>query len=335
MTRRRAPNVALALLASLALAAAAAAHPLAPSLFDLRERESGVLDVTWKMSLLQPSGADLRPELPPHCAPVSAPAALRDASSVTLRWAEDCGGRGIVGERLRVVGLDRSRTDTLVRVELRDGRRLQAVLSGGEASFVVPERQRPSRVAIDYSGLGVEHILSGLDHLLFVLGLVLLVLGRRALLATVTAFTLGHSVTLSLAVLGFVNFPPRAVELAIALSILVLAAELSRPGGGDAHVLRRRPWLLAFVFGLLHGLGFAGALAEVGLPPEEIPLSLLSFNVGIELGQLAFIAVVLLLRAVLRPRAARGPAWLSAAPAYAIGSLAAFWCIERAAAFVP
>jgi hydrogenase/urease accessory protein HupE len=334
MTWRSVRNLAPALLAAFALAGPAAAHLLAPSLFDLRERDSGVLDVAWKMSLLQAPSTDLRPELPPHCAPLSAPTARRDASGVTLRWAEDCGSRGIVGERLRVVGLDRSRTDALVRVELRDGRRLQAVLSGGEASFIVPERQRPARVVIDYVDLGVEHILSGLDHLLFVLGLVLLVQSRRTLLYTVTAFTLGHSVTLSLAVLGFVDFPPRLVEFAIASSILVLAAELSRPSEGEPHVLRRRPWALAFAFGLLHGLGFAGALAAVGLPPEEIPLSLLSFNVGIELGQLVFIAVVLLARAALRPRAARGPAWLQAAPAYAIGSLAAFWCIERAAALV-
>jgi len=333
MTSRSAPHVSAALLLLLAIAAPAAAHPLAPSLFDLRERESGVVDIVWKMSLLQPSGSDLRPELPPHCTPLSAPDIERDASSVTLRWSEDCGARGIVGERLRVVGLDSSRTDALLRVELRDGRRLQAVLSGGDASFLVSERQRPLRVVIDYAKLGVKHILSGLDHLLFVLGLVLLVRNRRTLLYTVTAFTLGHSVTLSLAVLGFVDFPPRLVEFGIALSILVLAAELSRPGG-DAHLLRRRPWALAFAFGLLHGLGFAGALAAVGLPPEEIPLSLFSFNVGIELGQLAFIAAVMLARAALRPRAARGPAWLQAAPAYAIGSLSAFWCIERAAALL-
>jgi len=331
MRLRCIPDITAALLSALLFAAPVAAHPLAPSLLDLRERESGLFDVVWKTSLLQPTGSLVRPELPLHCAPVAAPIAERDASSATLRWTEDCGARGIVDERLRVLGLDRSRTDALVRVELRDGRLLQAVLSGGDGSFVVPSRQRPSRVAIDYAGLGVEHILSGIDHLLFVLGLVLLVRSRRMLLYTVTAFTLGHSVTLSLAVLGFVNFPPRLVELAIAASILVLAAELSRPGDGGA--LRRRPWLLAFTFGLLHGLGFAGALAEVGLPPEEIPLSLLSFNVGIELGQLVFIAVVLLVRALLQLRAERGPAWLSAVPTYAIGSLAAFWCIERAAAF--
>jgi hydrogenase/urease accessory protein HupE len=332
MRPRRISAVVAALLLLLAFVAPAAAHPLAPSLLDVRERDAGRLEVVWKTSLLQPAGADLRPVLPPHCAPVADPVAERDASSATLRWTVDCGARGIVGERLRVLGLDRSRTDALVRVALRDGRRLQAVLNGADASVVVSERQRPAWVMIDYARLGVEHILSGVDHLLFVLGLVLLVRSSRMLLYTVTAFTLGHSVTLSLAVLGYVNFPSRLVELAIAISILVLAVELARPDDGDA--LRRRPWLLAFTFGLLHGLGFAGALAEVGLPPEEIPLSLLSFNIGIELGQLVFIAFVLLARALLRSRAERGPAWLGAVPTYAIGSLAAFWCIERAAALI-
>jgi hydrogenase/urease accessory protein HupE len=331
MMRRRLLVLIAALMSACALSAPAAAHPLAPSLFDVREREDGLHDVVWKASLLQPAGSDLRPELPPHCSPASTPTAEREAGGITVRWSEDCGERGIVNAPLRVLGLERSRTDALVRVELRDGRRFQAVLSGADAAFVVPERQRPARVAADYARLGMEHILSGLDHLLFVLGLVLLVSSRRNLIATVTAFTLGHSVTLSLAVLGFVRFPTRLVELAIAGSILVLAAELARPS--DAGGLRRRPWLLAFVFGLLHGLGFAGALAAVGLPPGDIPLALLAFNVGIELGQLAFIAVVLAAGALLRPSAGRGPAWLQAVPAYAIGSLAAMWCLERAVAF--
>jgi hydrogenase/urease accessory protein HupE len=328
--KRRRLHVLIAMLAACTLAAPVAAHPLAPSLFDIRERNDGLLDVVWKASLLQPRGSDLRPELPAHCAPASAPTAEREGGGMTVRWSEDCGERGIVNESLRVLGLERSRTDALVRVVLRDGRRFQAVLSGADASFVVPERQQPARVAADYARLGVEHILSGLDHLLFVLGLVLLVRSRRSLIATVTAFTLGHSVTLSLAVLGFVHFPTRLVELAIAGSILVLAVELARPS--DTGGLRRRPWVLTFVFGLLHGFGFAGALAEVGLPPGDIPLALLAFNVGIELGQLAFIVVVLTAGALLRPRAERGPAWLQAVPTYAIGSLAAMWCLERAAA---
>jgi hydrogenase/urease accessory protein HupE len=290
--------------------------------------------VTWKASLLQPRGSDLRPELPPHCEPLGEPELLRGPTSATLRWSEDCGSRGLIGERVRVRGLGRSRTDALVRVELLDGRSLQAVMSGADASLLVTALPDPTRVARDYAGLGLRHILGGIDHLLFVLGLLLLASGRRALLYTITAFTVGHSVTLSLAVQGFVNFPTRWVEFAIAVSILILAVELSRSNDAASSRLRRRPWELAFAFGLLHGLGFAGALSEVGLPVGEIPVALLSFNLGIEFGQLFFVAAVLGVVAALRPRAAHGPAWLRKVPAYAIGILASFWCFERFAEIV-
>jgi hydrogenase/urease accessory protein HupE len=305
----------------------AAAHPLAPSLLEVRERDGGRVDVVFKMSLLQPSGADLAPELPPHCRPLAEPVAERDDASVTLRFSADCGERGLVGETLRVKGLERTRTDALIRVELRDGRRLRAVISGADAAFEVAAEPSRTRVAFDYGRLGFEHILSGLDHLTFVLGLMLLVTGRRALLLTVTSFTLGHSITLSAAALGFVTFPSRLIELAIALSIYVLAVELASGRDDTAH---RRPWLFALGFGLLHGLGFAGALTEIGLPADEIPLALLSFNVGIEIGQIAFVAVVWGALAVAGRRAEVAPAWLRALPVYAIGSLSALWCIERA-----
>lgn len=306
----------------------AAAHPLAPSLLELREAEPGIFDVTWKTSLLQPTGADLEPELPENCKQISDAEAEREASGISVRWKVDCGAGGIVGQPLRVLGLDRSRTDALVRVALADGRSVQTVLSGGEAAYVVPERQSRYQVILEYSALGVDHILTGFDHLLFVWGLMLLVADRRALVATITAFTLGHSVTLALAVFGYVAFPAGLVEFAIAFSILVLAAELASPKTDGA--LRRRPALLAGVFGLLHGLGFAGALAEVGLPPEEIPLSLFAFNLGIEIGQLVFVFCVLLAGRVLRRVLVDAPGWVRAAPAYAIGSLAVFWCFERA-----
>jgi len=324
---------ALALLiVGIAPARPASAHPLAPSLLDVREREGGRVDVLWKTPLIQASGANLQPELPAHCTPLVEPIVERDDVSVSLRWSEDCGARGIVGESLRVVGLERSRTDVLVHVELRDGRRLRRVISGADAVFPVSERQSRWRVAFDYGRLGVEHILSGLDHLTFVLGLMLLVRSRRALLFTLTAFTLGHSVTLSAAVLGYVDFPTRMVEFAIALSIFVLAAELS--AGRDDDATHRRPWGFAFVFGLLHGLGFAGALSEVGLPADEIPLALLSFNLGIEVGQIAFVALVWGLLVAAGRHAQTAPAWLRALPVYGIGSLAAMWCIERALAWL-
>jgi hydrogenase/urease accessory protein HupE len=312
-------------------AAPAAAHRLAPSLLELRELASGEVAVRWKASLLQPTGTDLRPELPPHCAPLGPAVAERGPLSATLRWRVNCGARGLVGETLRVSGLDGSGTDALIRLELAGGRTVRAVVTAGRPWLRVPEREQPLRVLADYLALGFQHILGGADHLLFVLGLVLLVRGRRRLVGTITAFTLGHSVTLSLAALGYVAFPTRLVEVGIALSILLLAAELGRGEEVGMTRLRRHPWAVAMGFGLLHGVGFAGALTEAGLPAEEIPLALFSFNLGIEVGQLVFVAAIVAARLALRPLAARGPVWLARVPAYAIGSLAAFWCFQRTA----
>jgi hydrogenase/urease accessory protein HupE len=315
----------------------AGAHRLAPSLLELRERSAGAVELVWKQALLQPSGASLQPDLPPHCAPPSAPQVERDAASATLRGTLACGSDGslqagasaLVGATVGVRGLRESGTAALLRVELGDGRHLAAVLDAERPSFTIPARQRALDVAADYLRMGFAHILAGLDHLLFVTGLVLLAAGRRALLVAVTAFSVGHSLTLSLAVLGFVGIPPALAEIAIAASILVLAVELVP--GRDGSALQRRPWAAAGCFGLVHGLGFAGALTALGLPQGEIPLALLSFNAGIELGQLVFVAALALGAAALRPalRGARG--WLAYAPAYALGSVAAFWCFERVA----
>ncbi len=313
-------------------AAPASAHRLAPALFEIRETDGGALDVRWKASLLQPTGVDLRPSLPPHCAPLGEPVGSVDGASASLRWTAACGTGGLVGETLRVEGLDGSGIDVIVRVELADGRRIQRVLSRGDAAFTVPERAQRLDVVADFGALGVQHIATGLDHLLFVFGLLLWVHGRRRLVATITAFTVGHSITLSLAVLGVVAFPARWVEVAIAVSLLVLAAELARPASPAPSPLGRRPWTLALAFGLLHGFGFAGALAEAGLPVGEIPLALFAFNAGIEVGQLVFVLAVLVLRPILEGIAGRGPDWLARAPIYAMGSLAAYWCLERGAA---
>jgi len=328
--RSRAARALCALAAGALLPLASGAHRLAPSLLELRELGGGSVLVRFKLPLLQASGVELAPELPPHCEPSSSPTSERDETSVTLRWSESCGERGLVGHEISVRGLAESRTDALVRIELEDGRTLRAVLSGSQARMRVPERESRRDVGASYLELGFDHILSGLDHLLFVLGLVLLVRGWRSLATTVTAFTLGHSVTLSLAVLGFVHFPTREAEILIAASIVLLAGELARPAGAAPTPMRRWPWAMALAFGLLHGFGFAGALAEVGLPAAEIPLALFSFNVGIELGQLLFVAVVLLLGRALRRWLAETSGGLARLPAYAIGSLAAYWCLERA-----
>ncbi len=305
------------------------AHPLDPALLELWESENAEIEVLWRLPLTQPIDAPLHPVLPGRCTEVSSPSVGESGSGLIQRWRVACRVRSLVGERIGVEGLRERKTDALLRIHLADGRVVQTVLRGDSPFFIVPQHTGSLDVVRDYVALGFEHILTGLDHLLFVLGLVLLVHGQRRLLWTITAFTLGHSVTLSLAVLGFVHIPPRPVEALIACSIFAVAMELTREAQGRPLGIGREPWAMAFAFGLLHGLGFAGALAQVGLPTDEIPLALFSFNIGIEVGQLLFVGVVLAVRAAFGLHPVR---WLKVStllPAYAIGSLAAFWVFER------
>jgi hypothetical protein len=318
------------------LAGAAHAHPLAPALLEIRETQPGRADVLFKTSAVRLRGAVVEVTLPEACRSVGTPRLDRAAGSVTERFSIDCTPKPLVGLGVGVRGLDLARTDALVRVELSDGRVLQTVLRGADAIYTIPARASQLGVLRDYARLGVEHILTGFDHLMFVFGLMLLVAGDFGrLVRTVTAFTVGHSITLVVASLGFVRFPTGPIEFLIAASVLVLAVELAGERR-EQGALRRWPWLMAGGFGLLHGLGFAGALAEVGLPEGEIPLALLAFNVGIELGQLAFVAAVLLAWRVWVIVSGRqsAPVWLTRAPVYALGSLAAYWCFERAAALL-
>lgn len=334
-------GLALLLLAcGLLLAPAVArAHPLAPSLLELRQSDGGRFAVRWKTSAFRPTGAHLAPVLPEWCARTGEETASDDAAAIERRFTIDCGQRGLHGATLGVRDLDLSRTLALVRVEFTDGTLVRELLDGARPTMVVPERQSRLDVARQYLRLGVEHLLTGIDHLLFVLCLCLLVRERRTLAWTITAFTAGHSVTLTLATLGFVHFPQSVAETAIALSIVLLAAELLRDDGGAADPvatpppaswIRRRPWAMAFTFGMLHGLGFAGALAEVGLPPSEIPMALLTFNLGIEIGQLGFVGALLLLARFSRPLLASLPPRAVRIPAWAIGCVAAFWFWSRA-----
>ncbi len=251
-----------------------------------------------------------------------------------MRWTLDCGSRGLVGGRIAIRELGSARIAALVRIELADGRQLRRLLNADAPSLLILEREAPSDVLRTYLELGFSHILGGLDHLLFVLGLVLLVHGGRALLLLVSGFTLGHSLTLALSILGMIRAPGGAIEVLIAISLLLVALELTREEGGTPSWLRRLPGPAALGFGLLHGLGFAGTLAEIGIPSHEVPLALLSFNLGIEAGQLLFVAAVLLLRAGLHRAFPEPPRWALRLPAYALGSLAAFWCFERFAGLI-
>lgn len=307
------------------------AHTFAPSLLELHQAAGGAVAVRFKQPEVRVAGSRLRPVLPPSCQPAGVPEVAREGTGIVTLWQAACGE--LVGEELAVEGIAGSGADVLLRLELADGRVLHQVLTADRPAFLVPQKAGFFDVAKLYVRLGVQHILLGFDHLLFVLGLVLLVSGRRRLLATITAFTLGHSVTLALAALGLVHVPSGPTEAAIALSIFVLAGELvkSREGNGATSWLQRSPWLVGIVFGLLHGLGFAGALSEVGLPEGEIPAALFSFNVGIEIGQLVFIAVVLAAGWALARLPRSLTAQFASAPAYVIGTLAAFWFCERLA----
>jgi len=221
-------------------------------------------------------------------------------------------------------------------LERLDGTTQVTRLTPSTPSFVVAGPAGAMGVARTYTVLGVEHILSGIDHLLFVLALLIITRGSWRLVKTVTAFTVAHSITLSLAALGFVRVPPAPVEAVIALSIVFVAAEIVHSRQGRPGLTERAPWVVAFTFGLLHGFGFAGALSQIGLPQHDIPLALLCFNVGVEVGQLLFIASVFAVVAVARPITRRvalpQPVWAWRVVPYAIGSVSAFWFIQRVAA---
>jgi len=303
----------------------ASAHPLAPALLELKENVSGVVEVLWKRSSKSVPGSDIQPVLPEDCVMLSEPGFEKQGVAVFVRWTIDCGERGLVGRSIRIDGLGPAKIDTLVRIELSDGRKIQRVLRRGESAMTVPARPSKWRVFQDYSRLGFDHILSGGDHLLFVFGLFLLCMNTRDLIKTITSFTVGHSITLSAAALGYSNLPTGPIEVLIAASVLALAVELAR-NEPEPTWMRRYPWPMAMLFGLLHGLGFAGALREVGLPSGEIPMALFSFNVGIELGQLVFVLGLV----ALAPLARRLPIPIPTRTAvYVMGSLATLWMIER------
>jgi hypothetical protein len=237
------------------------------------------------------------------------------------------------GRSLRIDGLTGTMTDVLVRIEFADGGAWVARLTPQAPGVVIPERPGAASVARTYFALGVEHILLGVDHLLFVLALLVITRGMKPLLLTITAFTLAHSITLGLATLGLVSVPTAPAEAVIALSIVFVAAEILRARKGVDGLAARAPWTVAFIFGLLHGFGFAGALAEIGLPQGQIPLALFSFNVGVEAGQLLFVAASLAVAAAARRTRVGLPRWAELVPPYAIGSVAMFWFFQRVAAF--
>jgi hypothetical protein len=307
------------------------AHEARPGFLELRETVANVFLITWKVPALGAYRLGIQPRLPDSCHVIGEPTLMQAGGAFIEHEQVNC-DRGLDGQTIAIDGLDATLTDVLVRLEIADGSVRSARLTPSNPSFIVAAQPGPMMVLRAYVGLGVEHILFGIDHLLFVLCLLLLVNGIRKLLVTITAFTVAHSITLAAATLGFIRVPAAPVEATIALSIVFLASELVRGDAVRGAVTRSYPWLIAFSFGLLHGLGFASALAEVGLPQGEIPLALLAFNVGVELGQLAFVAAVLSMACLVRALPLRLPTWAPGAAGYAIGSVAAFWVFARLAA---
>ncbi len=333
----------LSLLAVLMIGAAARAHEVRPAYLEIRQVDAETFDVLWKVPARGEYRLSLHARLPEACRGAPSQGVFVGAAFVD-RWRAQCPG-GLVGRTIAIDGLSATRTDVLARIEWADGTTHTVRLTPEQTSFRATAAPGALEVARTYVGLGVEHILLGVDHLLFVLGLLFLVGSWKQLVGTVTAFTVAHSVTLAAATLGFVHVPQAPVEATIALSVMFLAAEIAHGAQGRARLASRAPWLIAFAFGLLHGFGFSGALRDVGLPQRDIPLALLSFNLGVEAGQLLFVAlVVAALSAATRLAGRRGAAahgpWLSEAlirtpVAYAIGSIAAFWTVQRVAGFWP
>jgi len=260
---------------------------------------------------------------------VTEPALRVLPDSVVERRVIQADGAGLAGRRVEFVGLQATITDVLVRVQLRDGRRSTTLVHPSQPWIEIAAVRGPLVVAGGYVLAGIHHILLGVDHLLFVLGLLLIVKDRWMLVKTISSFTLAHSITLAIATLGYGSVPAAPLNAAIALSILFLGPEIVRAWRGETSWTIRRPWLVAFAFGLLHGFGFASGLITLGLPRAEIPIALLSFNVGVEAGQLLFVVLILLLERAFRVLEVHWPRLIERLPGYAVGSLGAYWTIQR------
>lgn len=311
------------------------AHEVRPAYLELRQTKADTYTVLWKVPGL---GGELRlglyVHMPADSIALTEPQGTFINNAFIERWSVKREG-GLAGATISISGLDATLTDALVRVEGLDGSVQVTRLTPAMSSFVVASSPSATEVATTYLKLGVEHILLGYDHLLFLLVLIMIVGSARRIIATVTAFTIAHSITLALAALAVVRIPQPPIEAAIALSIIFVASEVIRLGRGDATLTVRFPWIVAFVFGLFHGFGFAGALLEIGLPQRDVPVALFTFNLGVECGQLLFIggifAIVGLARTIWLPRIAIQ--FARPVVTYLVGATATFWFFERLAAF--
>jgi hydrogenase/urease accessory protein HupE len=324
--RRISARMIAALFFALLALSFAHAHEIRPAYLDLKETEPGRYEVLWRTPVLSGMRLPLVLQMPDGVRNLREPQ-LDDLADSRLerRWI-DAGPNGLEGRRIDFLGLNLTITDVLVRIERRDGAHSTELVHPTRPYLEIPAPRGAVATAMVFLTQGIEHILFGADHLLFVLGLLLIVKSPWMLVKTISAFTLAHSITLAAATLGYASIPAPPLNAAIALSILFLGPEIVRSWRGETSFTIRHPWVVAFTFGLLHGFGFASGL---GLPRGDIPLALLMFNVGVEIGQLAFVALILLLVRAFKVIEMHWPRWVEWAPAYVVGSLGAFWTIQR------
>ncbi|MFT5133353.1 MAG: hydrogenase/urease accessory protein HupE [Gammaproteobacteria bacterium] len=308
------------------------AHESRPAYLDIKEESPGILYVNWTRPTRDDLALNIHPVLPEDCDSKEERAVYQLQGLLHERWVLDCGENGLTGKQIGISGLSNTISDVLLRFQTVDGKTHVAVLDTKNPVFIVSlDAVAVTNIAAYYFKLGLKHISSGADHLLFVLGLLLLINGFWKIIKTITAFTLAHSISLFAAILGYVHVPSTPVEAVIALSIMFLACELLRVN--VRSLSKRLPWLIAAVFGLVHGLGFAGGLFEIGLPEGDIPLALFMFNVGVEAGQLLFVVAATGVLQVLRKFLLSWYDTIEKTTSYVMGSIAAFWLIERVSGF--
>ena len=306
------------------------AHPLAPSLLKIVEKESGVLKVFWKEPELKKRDEKLKPFFQDGCNKKGPVKLIYEGTGIVKKFGVVCKGKSFIGKEVGIKGWNRRSSSTvLLHITLKNDSIIQKVLNQDFKKIIVPKKSSLTDFFKKYLFLGISHIFEGLDHLLFVFGLMLLMSGIRKILISLTFFTLGHSITLSLATLGIVNFPSFLCEFLISLTLVFLVCEISNKTVEKESLLIRYPGTMTTFFGLIHGLGFAGALKEVGLPPSEIPLTLFSFNLGIEFGQVLFVAVIAVFWAFLIKLKFEMPSLVRKVSIHSMGILAGYWCFER------
>jgi hypothetical protein len=304
------------------------AHEVQPAYLELRQTSADTYNVLWKLPARDDLKQGIVPVFPEGTKITSEPLLVKTPGAYVERFTLSAPG-GLAGRPFAVSGAAAAVADVLVRIILPDGSTEIVRLTPAMESVMIPAQQSNWQKAGSFIRQGIDHILMGVDHLLFVLGLLLIVRDRWMLVKTITAFTIAHSITLAIATLGYASAPTLPLNAAIALSILFLGPEIVRVQRGETSLTIRHPWVVAFAFGLLHGFGFASGLTALGLSHQEIPLALLCFNVGVEIGQLFFVIVILLLEQSFRVLEIRWTRWAAALPTYTVGGLGAYWTIQR------